>query len=480
MRAILAIFLLFSFIIPAAAMREDSLGQWLEEHPHDSLLLKRIYKRSKALWSVEPERSIAYSRAGLRIADSLRLDFHRAKFYNGLGVAYSNMSEFGPAIENLKKAITIYTRIGDGEGAGMAYNNLGVSYKNQGQFDLALENYLEALRLFEKLGRHISIGDTYMNMAIVCKHKGVTTKDEKELDRAIENCNKALEQFTIAGDSMGMARVYNTMGTVCESRLDLDCAYSNYMKTYAIFKAGNNPRNMAIIINNLAAVHARMKEYDKAVSLYQESLQLSKKTRNFLSEAGTRNNMSLLYGEMKLYKLSEAQLDTAIMIGKRTGQRTMLADSYGALISVYKAQGKFAQAVPMYELLMQLKDSMVNEANLKSMTEMEKKYESEKKDLEIKSLESEKTAKDAEISRQNFQKVAFASGLGLTLLLVFFVFRSYRQKQKANLLITEQKYMLEEKQKEILDSIYYASRIQQSLMPSDRYIARILERLKKD
>jgi cell division protein FtsL len=46
----------------------------------------------------------------------------------------------------------------------------------------------------------------------------------------------------------------------------------------------------------------------------------------------------------------------------------------------------------------------------------------------------------------------------LVLVMVFavYVYRSFLQKKKINIEITQQKRIIEEKQKEILDSIYYA------------------------
>ena len=65
------------------------------------------------------------------------------------------------------------------------------------------------------------------------------------------------------------------------------------------------------------------------------------------------------------------------------------------------------------------------------------------------------------------------------ILLSGFIFRSYRQKKKANEIIAQQKILVEEKQKEVLASIEYAKRIQQSLLPTEKYIEKNLERLKK-
>ena len=55
------------------------------------------------------------------------------------------------------------------------------------------------------------------------------------------------------------------------------------------------------------------------------------------------------------------------------------------------------------------------------------------------------------------------------------VFMDLQKKQ-----IQKQKLLVEEKQKEILDSIQYAKRIQQSLLPTEKYIEKSLKKLSGD
>jgi hypothetical protein len=49
-----------------------------------------------------------------------------------------------------------------------------------------------------------------------------------------------------------------------------------------------------------------------------------------------------------------------------------------------------------------------------------------------------------------------------------------KARQKAEKQLSEQKKLIEEKQKEILDSIRYARRIQRSLLPTEKYISRAI------
>ncbi len=124
---------------------------------------------------------------------------------------------------------------------------------------------------------------------------------------------------------------------------------------------------------------------------------------------------------------------------------------------------------------------------------MEAKYQNEKKQLQIESLNSQNELKETRLSKQRTTIilaviVAILAGIG-----VLFIFLSNRKIKRAHTIIAKQKELvelakhkveiqkelIEEKQKEILDSIHYAKRIQNSLLTSQKYIHKHLERLKK-
>jgi len=65
------------------------------------------------------------------------------------------------------------------------------------------------------------------------------------------------------------------------------------------------------------------------------------------------------------------------------------------------------------------------------------------------------------------------------LLSIYAVWTNASTINHAKLTITEQKKLLDEKNKDILDSIHYAKRIQTSLMPTEKYLDRILNEKNK-
>jgi serine phosphatase RsbU (regulator of sigma subunit) len=72
------------------------------------------------------------------------------------------------------------------------------------------------------------------------------------------------------------------------------------------------------------------------------------------------------------------------------------------------------------------------------------------------------------------QRNYFITGFILMLLLALFIFRSYQEKKKVNMIIAEQKALVEEKNKDITDSINYARRIQTAILPSEETMNRSL------
>jgi len=152
----------------------------------------------------------------------------------------------------------------------------------------------------------------------------------------------------------------------------------------------------------------------------------------------------------------------------------------------------------MRKLSIEMRDSVMNKESMQRFAqqefkarEKEMKTEQLKKDIYYK---AEQIKKEAELKQQKIVRNGFIIGAALLCGLVFFVFRSLQQSKKANRIIAEQKrqveiqkaiteeakLLVEEKQKEIVDSIRYAKNIQLSLLTSEKYIERTLKRLMND
>lgn len=217
-------------------------------------------------------------------------------------------------------------------------------------------------------------------------------------------------------------------------------------------------------------------------------------------ELGDKENIAVGYANIGEQYYKEGNYGKAkenylkgLELAKELKYILLIQHVYQSLSKTFEKYNDYKSAYQYHLLYTQVKDSVLNGESSKQVAEMETKYQTEKKALQIINLKNEKALQQSEIEkqsaeakRQNIQKLAFAGGFVLMLILAFVVYRGYAQKKKSNEIITAQKLevelqkdIIEEKQKEIIDSIYYARRIQQSLLPTEKYIQKVFTRMKK-
>ena len=124
-----------------------------------------------------------------------------------------------------------------------------------------------------------------------------------------------------------------------------------------------------------------------------------------------------------------------------------MKESYIGLSQLDSILGNWNSAYLYHKLYSKVKDSLFNEESNKQMTEMQTKYETGKKESEIKLLQKEQEVQRTEVNRQKILKNSFVIGFGLILIVAFLFYNRYRLKQKANLQLTQQNIIIEEEKK---------------------------------
>lgn len=277
---------------------------------------------------------------------------------------------------------------------------------------------------------------------------------------------KALNYYQSKGDEIQYATVLSNISILHLNNNQVDSAYLFNIRTIDLFRKNNKQSELANSILGLAEIFYARKDYKNARIKAFESLDIYS-TANI--ELGVLNAYTII-GNINF---SEAKADSAIYYYDKTLEllkkyplSELKRDCYLSISKCYAVLKKPELAYSNHVLYSAYNDSVSTE-RLKSKTlEMDAKYSIAKKEGELKE-------KEFVIQNQNKQRNFLVLGLVGIVVLLLILYRGYIQKKKANHEITEQKRLVEEKQKEIVDSIRYAKRIQQSLMPTEKYIQRI-------
>ena len=160
-----------------------------------------------------------------------------------------------------------------------------------------------------------------------------------------------------------------------------------------------------------------------------------------------------------------------------------MMDGYYYFSVFDSATGNYKSALSNYKLYILYRDSLINEENTKKTIQQSMQYDFDKKESIQKAEQEKINLKNEEEKRQ--QKIVMlsvVSCLFLVVLVAIFIFRSLRINKKKNKIISAQKELVEKqkhlvdmKQKEIIDSIYYAKRIQSALMTSEHLFEKYLK-----
>lgn len=226
---------------------------------------------------------------------------------------------------------------------------------------------------------------------------------------------------------------------------------------------------------------------NEALDYFNRAYQLTAKSEDVELLSDLYTSMGQAHYKLKAFDKSLEYEKLAIALNEKTGRFPELSNCFKQISKTYAAKKDFENAYSYFIKYSELIDTLSGIAVGKKLSSLEYQQQIEQ-DKKITRLENEKTQlkHDEEIKKQKIIIWAVSIIVVLISLFSIFIFRQYKAKKQANLLVNAQKVKielqhseLEEKQKEIVDSIKYAKRIQQTLMPSEKYIDKNLKQLKK-
>lgn len=362
-----------------------------------------------------------------------RVNLTWARYYN-TAFRYDSARHFA------EEAVALFQQTGQVREEALARFFLGHLCYDVEDISSAISQYHKALFLFEELGMSKYAADAYNGVAnsycyIV------------EYSLALENYEKALELHRANSDSIGVAKVLGNMASLYTTRKEYDRALEYYEK--ALKWSVSDARQRMDHILGIGIVKEETGVYDGAEAYYREAVSLARELKDHVQLAYTYQNLAFLY-------IKTGQLDSVPKYLELTRQ---LKDKYSIIALeaniqeinheyLYK-RGQYQQA---YEVLLSARaqsDSFYDLDMTRQLQEVQAQYGAlrSEKELAQKDLDLERAS--GEIARNQFQRNSLIVGLLLVLVLVGMIFRSRRQKDKANRLLTQKNEQIEAKNKEI-------------------------------
>jgi serine phosphatase RsbU (regulator of sigma subunit)/Tfp pilus assembly protein PilF len=377
------------------------------------------------------------------------------------------------------------------------FNKLSQEYLNSNP-DFALKCAEKALQISDKNADKIGKIKSLINIAIILRNKG---KNDESLNAHFES----LKLAESINDKQLIATNYNNIGIIYRMLKNYPLAKEYFEKAYIIQKNEGNKKGMASVLNNMGVMYSRQKEYDKALESYKSSLQLEQEIEDYHGAAGSFNNIgtiywhkgdlkqainyfkmalkiyedyndkysiamslsniAVIYIDLKEYSNALEYCEKSMKVAREMNDLNSVHYNYLAYAEIYSRLKDFEKAFNYHTKAYALRDSIILEENNKKMIELQQQFESEKKEKEILILTKEKKLKESELSQKQTIIWLFLIAFLVLAILGFFLIRSIKIKNSINKKLEIAYQNIEEKNKDITDSINYAKQIQQAILP---------------
>lgn len=395
------------------------------------------------------------------------------------GHIYMQFGKSTDALECFKRCVDIREKTDDLDGTVEALGNVAFLYQRQGDIAKALDYNFKALKIAEKFNSKDLLGTLYNNIAHLYQGQDDPVK-------AIDYYEKSLKIFESTNNRKGIAFVFNNYSIIYQKTGDLNKAKDYSLKSLKIREGMGDYVGMANCYNSLGRIaelydDKKLGNYDSALEHFEKALELRKKVEDKVGLASSYYSIGNIYLKQKKYNKVRWYAENAMHIGQELGSPASIKEAARLLYNINKRENKMADALKMHELYIQMKDSIQSQETRKTSLRKQFQFEYDRKAEadSIKAVEERKVTA-LKLEQERTQRYALYGGLTLVIIFAGFMFNRFRVTQKQKSVIVDQKNVLEIKQKEILDSIRYAKRIQQSLLPNSKFISRTLDRLNKN
>jgi len=477
---LLLVFILLPFTFLLKGQSVDSLEQVLSKNVHDTVKMSVLSELIQINWKEDLKKAIRFAKNNLFLAVRSKKDESIASASNLMAGTYYFMGDYKNALlyniktlQTRKKTKSDGTTVGTKKGIASSYINIAGLYLNMGNYTSAIENNLEALKLKHEIQDTIGEARVLANLAN-------TYENIRNYDNAIEYNLKAMALSKAIKEDYITAACYNNLGNVYVQKEQFDKAFKAYTQAMEIRKSIDDEEGLYSTYNNLGELNFQLKDYVQARKYYELAWAYYSKSKDPYVRTSILANLGQLYRHTKDPVRAEKCLKEAVQIAQINKMPLIEKNAYESLAQMFASQKVYDKAYDYMSLYSHIIDTIFRVENSKRIAEMQAKYDDAFKTNQLASITKEKIAselenskKELEIQKQtNIRNISLIT-IALMCIIGLLFYNRYALRNKLNHQLELQNKQIAEKNLDITNSINYAKRIQNAIVPSSKSVSMI-------
>lgn len=430
-------YLIFFLSTAALAQSPFSLKKAELDTASDSLKVHLLSDLCYEFRFVSQDSAVMFGQQALDLAKSIQYEKGIAQACNDLGIIYADKAESEKALELYSEALHINIKLADSLRIAALYNKIGILYQVSGRLDSAITNQFKSLAIYEAKKYDFGISYALNNIAIIFANRG-------DYDNSTKYHLRALTIRKSLNDVRGMAASTVNIGNNLKEVGKTDSAVLMYQSAVPLLKSLEAKNHLAATYNNLAALYIDEDILDSATVNLSKSLSIRREINDVKGVVSCQGNLARIFLKQQKFDAAKSALDEGLELAQLNKLNSSIAEISLTYIDWARETGAFEIGFNQALTHIQFKDSVANDNTQKVISELQTKYETEKKEQQIALQEAE----IAEQKAQNQLNLVIIIGLAFVIiaLIVIVLLTRSRSRKKQALIRQEAEIKLRETQ----------------------------------
>ena len=403
--------------------RRDSVEAALARHPRPDTV--RLFTLNEVIWEnrdSNPARSLALAAEALALGQRLHSRRGLAKTYVLRGIVYATSGRLPEAIADFEACRRLRAELGDWEGVAGAINNIAETQAQQGHYEAAVRTYIRALRLEERYGNPDRIAADLANLGQVYLQMGRFREALAYQLRYLRLPGRHFDASIDAGARNGVGEAFARLGQP-------DSARSYFQQALLLSRSNDDRRDEALALAGLGALDARAGHPEPATRALTQALAMQQQLGDEPAQTTTLLSLAGL-AAARQPAAALARYQQALALARRSHGRESQRAARAGLAATFARLGRFAEAYDQARRAAALRDSLLDEASIHQIVEMQTRYETEKKEARNRLQAAQLRTQRQVIRRRNVQLGAGVVVAGLLAGLAYLLYNRRRLRRE--------------------------------------------------
>lgn len=419
---ITCLLLVLSLMAGAQVSKRDSLLKQLPLAKEDTAKVILLLSIGEAYENSEPETSKQYYQMAGALSKKLNYDRGYHKHLVLYGNAHMIKGDLDSSLYYQEQALIVAEMMNDSLSIGLSLFNVGINHRDRYDFEKAIEYCLKGRKIIDRLGDariQVQVDDA---LQILYFNRTEYTKAVSYGQKAVQAARALNDKGILAKCLINLSLGYNFTGAVDKSVAALE-------EASAIGKEYGDLRVTAAAVQNLADLALKRKDFQTVKKYAEESLAINRQLGSVDGQLPALRAIAITYLQAGKLEPARRYIDSALQLSKTYHYRLEEINAYRILSAIAYAEKDYAKGYAYDGQMIDSLEAMVKEVMSQQSAELEKKYETEKKEDRIKQLEAEKTVQQLKLRQKNIINYLLIGGAATLLVIVLLSWRNYRQKQ---------------------------------------------------